>query len=85
MKSIIIRGVEEELHGEVKKRARDSQKSVNQWILTMLRQITGLEKEPPYKTYHDLDKLAGTWSQRDVEEFAKNTRSFDTIDEDLWS
>lgn len=35
-------------------------------------------------TYHDLDKLAGTWSEKDKRTFEKNVKAFDKIDQELW-
>jgi hypothetical protein len=35
-------------------------------------------------TYHDLDSLAGTWSEADAEEFERATASFRQVDEELW-
>jgi len=35
-------------------------------------------------TYHDLDALAGTWSEEDAAEFDRATASFRQIDEELW-
>jgi hypothetical protein len=34
-------------------------------------------------TYTDLNYLAGTWTRTDEKEFEKNTRFFETIDEEL--
>lgn len=34
--------------------------------------------------YHDLDLLAGTWTEEDAREFSQNTAIFNQIDEQLW-
>jgi hypothetical protein len=39
--------------------------------------------EPP--PYHDLDSMAGTWSEEETAEFDRATASFRQIDEELWS
>lgn len=53
--------------------------------LHLIRQaITLAEEKTKLKTYHDLDTLAGTWSQEEAEEFARATRDFSTVDESLW-
>ncbi|HEY6328511.1 MAG TPA: hypothetical protein VI756_04170 [Blastocatellia bacterium] len=36
---------------------------------------------PPY---HDLDSLAGTWSEDEAAEFARVTADFESVDESLW-
>jgi hypothetical protein len=33
---------------------------------------------------HDLDALAGTWSESDFEEFSRTVADFSIVDEDLW-
>jgi hypothetical protein len=35
-------------------------------------------------TFHDLDFLAGTWSEADAAEFDKATASLRKVDEELW-
>ena len=46
--------------------------------------------ENPEKTllnsypYHDLDYLAGTWSEGDEKEFLANTKQFNEIEQNLW-
>jgi hypothetical protein len=34
--------------------------------------------------YHDLDHLAGTWTQEDEIKFIANTQQFTEIDQNLW-
>jgi len=38
-------------------------------------------RRPPY---HDLDSLAGTWSEEDAAEFASATSDFEQVDQQLW-
>jgi hypothetical protein len=34
--------------------------------------------------YHDLDHLAGDWSDKDYSEFQKKAADFEKLDKDLW-
>lgn len=45
-------------------------------------QALGLTADQEYD--NGLDKLAGSWSQEEFEEFEKNTAVFEQIDEELW-
>jgi len=36
------------------------------------------------RNYHDLDHLAGTWPQHDVDVFKSNIESLEKIDEEIW-
>ena len=84
MKTITIRRIDPELDREVKSRAKQSNLSVNQWILRTLRKVTGIEKEPVFKEPDDLDALAGGWSKKEADAFRKNTRIFEKVDEEIW-
>ena len=85
MKTFIIRGIDTSLAQEIKMLAQKENLSVNQWVLSALKKITGRNKEPVFKTYHDLDALAGGWSREETETFNKNTSHFEHPDEELWN
>jgi len=84
MKTIAIRGIDTELHRAIKSQALQNKKSVNQWILQASTRIAGLGKEPVFRKYHDVDRLAGGWSREETEAFYKNIQIFERIDEDVW-
>lgn len=84
MKTVTIRGIDEKLDRTIKMIAKESQMSVNQWILQSLRKITGLDKQPPMPEHHDLDSLAGGWTKKDFEQFQSDTSIFEDIDEEVW-
>jgi hypothetical protein len=84
MKTITIRGVDPEMDVFVKKCARENGQSINQWILLSLKKIVGLGKKSNFEKHHDLDRFAGGWDRRELEEFNKNTAVFESIDKDLW-
>jgi hypothetical protein len=84
MKTITIRGIDQTLDGMIRKDAKENNMSINQWILNSLKKVSGLEKEPTFKKYHDLDELAGGWSKKEASEFRKNSGIFEKIDEDIW-
>jgi hypothetical protein len=57
--------------------------SVNGLILSYIHK--GIGVDPLARTrYHDLDTLAGTWSNEDKDEFIRAISSFEQIDEELW-
>ena len=85
MSSLSIRGVDPQLATVLKQQARKSQKSINQFVLEILRQHVGLMKEKHFtREYDDLDNLFGRWS---TEEFAHIQGKIDgerQIDGELW-
>jgi len=84
MKSITIRGIDEILQKELEKIAASEQKSLNKTILLLLKKALGIDKEKIFKTYNDLEHLAGTWTKEDEEEFDKATKQFNKIDKSIW-
>lgn len=70
------------LNIEAKHRGLD----ISELLQEALRQFLGLPfnrlstKQRP----SNLDRLAGTWTQEDVEEFNRNTEIFGKIDSDMW-
>lgn len=68
-----LRNITPNMMSLLKEKASKQKTSVNSLILQIIEQHLGI--------YHDLDALAGTWSDEDKKEFDKNTRSFSSIDE----
>ncbi len=85
MRSISIRGVDDQLAALLKQEALASNKSVNQLVLETLKKHVGLEKKKLFtQQYHDIDYLFGKWSK---DEFDKIQGKIDTerqIDKELW-
>jgi DNA polymerase III delta prime subunit len=79
-----LRGIDEPLAQALKELARNQGVSLNTLALRLIREATGVDKRKRTLVYHDLDTLAGTWSEEDEVEFQVATRSLDTIDEEMW-
>ena len=84
MKTLSIRNVENETAELLKQKARMHNKSVNKIILEILDNSLGVKKSKRTKKYHDLDNLAGTWTEKELKDFEKNTETFSSIDRELW-
>ena len=84
MKAITIRGIDEELEKKLRAAAHENGDSINSTLLKLIRRGLGLDKQQPYQTFHDLDDLAGTWTEEDEEEFMAVQAGFSKIDQDLW-
>lgn len=85
MRSLSIRGVDEQLATTLKQRAKESKKSINQFILETLRKHVGLEKEKHFtKEYDDLDSLFGRWSEEEFNQIQEKIDSERQIDGELW-
>ena len=84
MKTLTLRGIDEELDRGLKKLAQQERDSMNAVILHLLRDKLGLTKPKFRETHHDLDDLAGTWTKEEAREFDDVVREFSHIDEEMW-
>jgi HicB family len=85
MKAITIRGVEPEVAENLKIAAGKQDKSVNQFILDLLKTDLGLKKQKEFsRIYDDLDDLFGRWKDDEFEKINNAIASQRQIDEELW-
>lgn len=85
MANFSLRGVDDETATRLKAKASSQGMSVNAFLLRLIRQQVDLA--PPRsipRTYHDLDFLAGTWSEEDAAQFLQALADLDAIDSELW-
>jgi len=75
-----IRGIPERVNEVVRCRAKATKKSMNEVLLDALSKGLGVAEEPA--EYHDLDDLAGTWTEDP--EFDAAIKAFEVVDKDLW-
>ncbi len=85
MKTLTLRGIEKELETALQAESTRLGASLSATVITILRRSFGLTKPRYNREYHDLDQLAGTWTQQDRAEFEENTSAFSRIDPDMWS
>ncbi len=85
MKAITIRNIEPEVSLRLKEAAKSQGKSVNQYLIDMIKQNLGLKKEKKYSVvYKDLDDLFGSWSDSDYKQIQGAIDQDRKIDKDLW-
>jgi len=85
MKTLTLRGIDEELANRLEREAARERGSVNFVILSLLREKLGLSKPKFRKVHHDMDDLAGTWTEDEAREFDEIVREFSQVDKDLWA
>lgn len=84
MTTMTIRGIDDTLAQTLKNLAQSQGMSINALTLRLIREATGVDKKKRTTTHHDLDSLAGTWSNHDENEFRAATEQFDRIDAEMW-
>jgi len=83
IKAITVRGIDDEVSSKLKQIAKRENKSVNRFILDMIKQNIGVQKKYR-KEYHDLDHLFGKWTNDEFSKIQKIIESQRKIDNDLW-
>lgn len=85
MKTLSVRGVDEELARLIKEGAEMEGKSVNAFVLGALRAQLGAQKPKRFtREWHDLDELFGRWSDQDYADVQGKIDEERQIDEELW-
>jgi plasmid stability protein len=85
MKTITVRGLDENITRNLKRMAGQNGKSVNQFVLDTLKERLGLKKEKKYTVvHHDMDHLFGIWSENEFERIQEKIDSERKIEEELW-
>lgn len=85
MKTITIRGIDDELEKAIRRKSRQEDISINKLVLKTLK--SALQAEPyqkKFREYNDLDHLAGSWTAEDEQEFNSAVEPLSRIDEDIW-
>ena len=84
MKTITVRGIDKITESALKKASQRLGKSINQTIITLLKDALGITKKEKTRVYHDLEDLSGTWDTEQLKAFKKATEPFEQIEEELW-
>jgi hypothetical protein len=79
-----LRNIASNVMSMLKKKATQQKISVNSLIVQIIEQGLGIAHPTKKVIFHDLDHLAGTWSDKDKKVFEDNIKSFEKIDKDLW-
>ena len=59
--------------------------SIESLVLDLIRKGISIDRESSQmQTCHDLDSLAGTWSEEEEREFLNAIADFEQVDEKLW-
>jgi plasmid stability protein len=85
MKTLSIRGVDEDLGKLIKLAAKKEEKSVNNFVLDVLRKQVGTGKEKRFsREWHDLDSLFGSWSAEEYADIQGRIDAQRQVDDELW-
>ena len=84
MNAITVRNLPPAVAKAVKEKARKEKLSLNKAIVRLLEEATGAAAGKTKVVHHDLDHLAGTWSEAEYQEFMAALREQRQIDPEMW-
>ncbi len=79
---LTVRDVPGDIAKALRSERRRRGKSLNQTVIDLLRQALGLGWDS--QGANGLEKLAGTWTQEELDCFERATAVFEHIDEEEW-
>jgi plasmid stability protein len=79
---LTVRDIPTDVTKALRAETRRRGKSLNQTVIELLKQALGLGWDSPGA--NGLEKLAGNWSQEELERFERTTAVFEHIDEEEW-
>jgi len=83
MNAITVRNLPPAVAKAVKEKARKEKLSLNRAIVRLLEEATGQQGKKKV-IHHDLDHLAGTWSEEEYQQFMVALREQRRIDPEMW-
>lgn len=86
MKSILLRGINEKLYNEIKKKSAKEFLSMNKFIISALEIKLGFKgkQKKENSKYDDLKNLFGKWDEKEYEIIKDSIKKQREIDEELW-
>ncbi|MBW8878736.1 MAG: hypothetical protein JF614_27575 [Acidobacteria bacterium] len=84
MTAITLRNIPPKLQEVIRKRAGKEGLSLNKTVIHMLEEAAGERTTTSRELHHDLDHLAGTWSDEEAAAFDAALAEQRRVDPELW-
>lgn len=84
MKAITLRNLPDEVARAIRRRAEREGLSLNKAVLAVLAERLGVAPGATPARYHDLDELAGAWTDAEARAFDRALAAQRGIDPELW-
>jgi len=85
MKPITLRNLPDALSRLIRRKAATEGISLNRAVIAVLEQRLGLGRGRPEPRHHELDALAGAWSDQEARAFDRALAAQRAIDPELWA
>jgi plasmid stability protein len=84
MKAITLRNIPPNLSRRIERRAKEKGASMNRTVIQILEDSLGTSNKRAAQLHHDLDHLAGSWSEVEATDFDEDLAAQRGIDPELW-
>ena len=84
MGAITVRNLMPEVARAVREKARREKLSLNKAVVKLLEEATGVGGRKTRVFHHDLDRVFGSWTDREANAFDKALRAQRQIDPEMW-
>jgi len=84
MKAVTLRNLPPNLDRTIRERAKKKGVSVNKVVIGLLQDHLGESEPKTVRRYHDLDELAGSWSEEEAKAFERALAKQRGIDLEMW-
>lgn len=82
---ITIEALDESTAGWIAEEAKRRGVTIEELIIQLIEKAVSEERSSEQlHAYHDLDSLAGTWTDEQASEFLDAVADFESVDEKLW-
>jgi hypothetical protein len=84
MNPITVRNLPPAVARAVREKARKEKLSLNKAVVRLLEEATGVERPSGKVVHHDLDHLAGSWTEAEYRRVSAALREQRKIDPEMW-
>ena len=84
MKAITLRNLPPNLGRRLERKAKEKGSSLNKTVIGILEAALETSRKRNTRLHHDLDHLAGLWSEDEAREFDEDLAAQRKIDPELW-
>jgi hypothetical protein len=85
MAAITVRNLPPEVARRIKQKAKKERISLNRAVISLLENATGIRSADSKDVlHHDLDELAGCWSEDEYQEFLETLHEQRQIEPEVW-
>ena len=85
MNTFTLRQIPNPVERRLRRLARETHQSLNKTAIELLTKAVGIgPEEKKSRKYRDVKSVLKPWTDDEYQEFQRNTKFFESIDEEMW-